>query len=217
MNHKSTEGLDPYVVGDQIDTRDLLEHLVDVGKGHTVELAVLGHVEETGVGALGHFQDGELDGFELVLDEGIVAVFLVKGLEDFDRLVVHTLHHQPTGRLGQVQNGAEDDEGEDDLEGQGEAPADFVLSDPRHTCGALVSVLSNASSLGLTVVNPVTDGNSGGDQHALNHDQLSTGVGLGGLRLPGGWIRVSMSSRYLQEKSSQTYGRWMCSFRCPSR
>lgn len=82
-----------YVVSDQIDTRNLLEHLVDVGKGHTVELAVLGHVEQTGVGALGHLQNGSFDGLEFVPDERIVAVFFVQGFEDFNSFVVATLHH----------------------------------------------------------------------------------------------------------------------------
>lgn len=35
-----------------------------------------------------------------------------------------------------------------------------------------------------TVIEPVTNSDSGGDQHALDHDQLSSGVSLCRLRLP---------------------------------
>lgn len=42
-----------------------------------------------------------------------------------------------------------------------------------------------------TVVNPVTDRNTGSNQHSFDHDQFSTLVGLRGLGLPG-WHSTSV-------------------------
>jgi hypothetical protein len=38
-----------HIVSNQINARNLLEHLVDVGQGDTVEFAVLAHVEQAAV------------------------------------------------------------------------------------------------------------------------------------------------------------------------
>jgi hypothetical protein len=122
--------LDKGVVRDQVDTRDLLVHLVDVGEDNSVELAILGHLEQAAVRALGHFNDGLLDIVELGDDVGIVAVQVVDVFQDFESFFFSALHDEPTGALRQVQDHAEDDQTEEDLEGQREPPRDFVLADP---------------------------------------------------------------------------------------
>lgn len=127
---------EPYVVGDQVNSAYLLEHLVDIGESHSVELAILGHLEETLVRAFRHFEDGEPDGFELVLDEWIITSLLVECLKDFQGVFFSALHDKPTWGFGQVEDGAKDDQGENDLERQREAPGYFILANPRHSCAS---------------------------------------------------------------------------------
>ena len=105
-----------HIIRDQVNSRDLLEHLVDVGKNHTVELSVLAHLEQTPEGALAHFLDSFLNGDELVHDVGVVSGLLVQGLENFQGLIFSTLHHKPARGLGQVKDREEDYDGEEDLE-----------------------------------------------------------------------------------------------------
>lgn len=59
------------VVGDEVDTRDLLEDLVDVREDRAVEMAVLGAGEEVAEGALGRFENGVFDLDEFLVDEGV--------------------------------------------------------------------------------------------------------------------------------------------------
>jgi hypothetical protein len=109
-------GKGTHVVSDQINSRDLLEHLVDVGEGHTMEFTVLAHLEQTFVSALVHFLDSFLDRDELVLDVWIIPGFLIETLENLQSLIGAALHDKPSWRLGQVENGAEDNYGKDNLE-----------------------------------------------------------------------------------------------------
>jgi hypothetical protein len=118
------------IVRDQVDARYLLVHLVDVGEDNSVELAVFGHLEQAAVRALGHFNDSLLDIVELSDDVGVVAVQIVDVFQDFKGFLFSALHDEPTGALGQVQDHAEDDQTEEDLEGQREPPGDLVLTDP---------------------------------------------------------------------------------------
>lgn len=38
---------------------------------------------------------------------------------------------------------------------------------------------------GLTIVDPVTDGNAGRNEHSFNHNELASCMGLRGFGLPG--------------------------------
>lgn len=60
-------------VRDEVDSADLLEHLVHVGQNGAVEVAVLGASEEVAEAALRHLHDRVLDGEELVLDVRVVT------------------------------------------------------------------------------------------------------------------------------------------------
>ena len=155
------------VVGDQVDARDLLEDLVDVGQHGAVEVAVLGHGEEVAEAALGHLGHDVLDGDELVLDELVVGREAAERAEHVHRLVFVALEDEPARRLGQLHDAGDDDEGEEDLEGNGEAP--------RH--GAGLGVVE-------AKVDPVADANTAGDEGALDHDKHAASVGLGALGLP---------------------------------
>jgi hypothetical protein len=105
------------VVRNQVDTRDLLVHLVDVGEDNSVEFAIFGHLEQAAVRALGHFNDGLLHIVELGDDVRVVAVQVVDVFQDFESFFFPALHDEPTGALGQVQDHAENDQTEEDLEG----------------------------------------------------------------------------------------------------
>jgi hypothetical protein len=175
------------IVRDQIDTRDLLVHLVDVGENNSVELAVFSHLEQAAVRALGHFDDGLLDVVELGDDVGVVAVQIVDVFQYFKSFFFSALHDEPTGALGKVQDHAENDETEEDLEGQREPPGNLVLADPGTVVGQWLILDAWLKSQDLqAIVDPVADGDTSGDQHAFDHDKLSTLVGFRGLALPHG-------------------------------
>jgi len=61
---------------DDIDTGNLLEHLVDIGKNSSVEVSVLVALEAVHEGASGHFLYSVLDGFELALNQWVLPVRL---------------------------------------------------------------------------------------------------------------------------------------------
>lgn len=54
-------------------TGNLLVHLVDVGENNAVEFAVVRHLEQAAVRALGHLNDGLLDIIKLGNDDRVVA------------------------------------------------------------------------------------------------------------------------------------------------
>jgi len=61
------------VVGDDVDTTDLLEDLIDIAEYGAVEIPVLVPLEAIGKGTLGHLQDSILDSLELVLDDRVLS------------------------------------------------------------------------------------------------------------------------------------------------
>lgn len=157
------------VVSDQVDTGDLLEHLVDVGQHGTVEVTVRAHGEHVAEGTLGHLQDGSLDRSELVVDVDLIGIITHQAGQDLTGLVLPTLQNEPTGRLREEHDKGQNDRGEEDLESKRESP------------GNLVGVGEHQ-----TEVNPVTDGDTAGNHGTLDHDHLTTTVGLAALGLPGG-------------------------------
>ncbi len=114
-----------------------------------------------------HFEDGGLDGGELCLDEVGVGAVADKGTEDFTGLVFATLEHEPARGLGKKHDEGEDDAGEEDLEGEREAPRDLA-----------------GVGKEKTKVDPVTDCDTAGNHRTFNHDELTTFVGLATFRLP---------------------------------
>lgn len=154
------------VIGDQVDTGYLLEHLVDVGKDHTVEVSVLVHCEQVLELPLGHFKHSILDGGELVLDVRVIGRSLVESDQDLESLLFATLQDEPSGRFRKAQDGHEDDQREDDLEGDRETPCNLGVDE------------------GEAKVEPVTKSDTCRNQRTFNHDQLPTSVRLGGLGLP---------------------------------
>lgn len=104
-----------HVIRDQVNSRDLLEHLIDVGKDHTVELSVLAHLEQTPERALVHLFHRFLNGDELVHDVRVVSGLLVQGLENFQCFLFSALHHKPARGLRQMNDREEDHDGEENL------------------------------------------------------------------------------------------------------
>lgn len=94
-----------------------------------MELAVLAHGEQASERTLGHFHDGFLDGDEFVLDVRVVPRFLIERLENLQRLFIPALHDEPSGGLGQVRDGGENNDSEDNLESQREAPGHLRVRD----------------------------------------------------------------------------------------
>lgn len=120
-----------HIISDKIDSGNLLEHLIDICEGNSVEFTILAHFEQAPERAFIHFNDGGLNGFKLILDKWVVARKLVKTLEDFQCFVIPALHHKPTGGLGKIHNRSENYYGEDNLESQRESPCDFFFTNPR--------------------------------------------------------------------------------------
>lgn len=71
-----------------------------------------------------HLEYDVLDGGKLVLDEGVVRRKTAEGAEHVHGLVFMALEDEPTWRFGQLHDKADDYNGEEDLEGNGEAPRD---------------------------------------------------------------------------------------------
>lgn len=117
-----------------------------------MQVAILVHSKQILEAALGHFQGGLADSLELVLDVRVILVLACEHRNDLAGLSVAVLEQQPAGRLGQVPDGAEDDEAEDDLEGERGAPRG-AAADKREA-----------------QVNPVRHHDTARDQGALDHD-----------------------------------------------
>lgn len=157
------------VVRNQVDTGNLLEHLVDIGKHGAVQMTVLAHGEHVAERPLGHFQDGSLDCDELVLHHCRLRVIIQQGRQYFARIVIAILEHQPPRRLWQEHNKSNDNSRKEDLERQRETPRDGVRVSEEEA-----------------EIDPVTDGNSACNHGTFNHDHLTATVGLAALGLPGG-------------------------------
>lgn len=65
------------IVGDEVDSRDLLEHLVDVGQADTVEVPVLVHGEQVLEAALLHDKDRIFDCGKLIDDVWVIWLFVI--------------------------------------------------------------------------------------------------------------------------------------------
>lgn len=117
------------VVGDEVDTANLLEHLVDVAEGGTVEVAVLVHGEEVAEASLGHLFDRLLHDNVFVLAVLIILGQVGDGGDDFLGLLVAVLENQPARRLGQVPDKGQDEETEENLQSQRETPCDGAGSE----------------------------------------------------------------------------------------
>lgn len=62
------------IVGDEIDTGNLLKHLVDVGDDCTVKSAVVVGMKQLAVSAFAHLHGSFLDGLEFVVDTPVANV-----------------------------------------------------------------------------------------------------------------------------------------------
>lgn len=72
------------------------------------------------------------------------------------------------------------------MEGKREAPCDLIVTDPGTRYVSIYLLIRGARSRLQAIVDPVADGNTGRDQHTLDHDQLTALVRFGGLGLPHG-------------------------------
>ena len=111
-------------------TGNLLVHLIDISQDHAVEFAIIGHLEQAAVGALGHLNDGLLDIVKFGDDGGVVARLVIDTFQYFERLLFLALHDEPSRAFREIHDHAEDDETEEDLEGERESPSDLMLTDP---------------------------------------------------------------------------------------
>lgn len=156
------------IVGDEVDSGDLLEHLVDIGEHHPMEVTVFAHGEEILEASGLALQNRFLDGRQFVHHQRVVHREVQQRLQDVRRLVLTALENEPARRLGEKHDKGQDDEREDDLERDGEPPRDRAWVEE-----------------GESQVQPVTDADTTRDQSAFYHDERTTTVGLGALGLPG--------------------------------
>lgn len=83
------------VVGDQIDSRNLLEHLVDVSENNAVEVSFWAHGEEIGPSVCFHFQDSVLNFEELGLNNAVLNGEVFESRNDGQSFVFITLENKP--------------------------------------------------------------------------------------------------------------------------
>ena len=155
------------VIGNQIDARDLLEHLVDVGEHDAVEVAVLGHGEEVPEVALGHLHHGRLDHDEFVLDVRVVFGAVAQCRQHRARFVLAALEDEPPRGFGERHDETQNHGRKEDLEGDREPPGDGV-----------------GVQKGEAQVDPVGDHNTARDHGAFDHDQHPTTMRARAFGLP---------------------------------
>jgi hypothetical protein len=177
------------VVGNQIDTRDLLEHpekdklalplyillssrhigaiLVDIGQDNTVEMAILVHSEKVTVTSALSFQNSVLDCEVAAVDIRIIMGQITQSSQDNKRLIFLPLQDQPPRTLRKTEHDSQNNQGKDDLECDREAPRDG---------GGLQE--------GECEIQPVTDTDTTSDKSTLDHDKLTTAMRFRTFRLP---------------------------------
>ena len=118
-------------VEDEVDTGELLPRLdEDAGEG-TEEDLVVGRAEAVGVGALAAvllLLERSADVGELSLDLGVVLGERREAGEGSGSLGVAAGLDEPTGGLGEVEHADGEDEGPDELNGDGDAPGGVVVA-----------------------------------------------------------------------------------------
>ncbi len=164
-------------VDDGVAAADLLHELRGRAEEHAAEvlrLAVGDEGFEWGAAAVGTARGTEGIDDQVALETRVRAVFLVAadGGDDAVGFGDAVVAEEPAGGLGEEEHGADDQDGEDDLEGDGEAP-DEVVGPVR---GA--------------VVDPVGDQAAEGDDAALDADEEAAVGGFAAL----GWSLVLVSS-----------------------
>lgn len=114
---------DGRVVRDEVDSRNLLEHLVDVGEQRAMQIAVLAHCKQIGECALGHLKDCVFDFVKLAVDRLVVDILVAQRGEDLACVVLAPLEDEPPRGLGKAPDEGENKYAEKDLKGQGESPS----------------------------------------------------------------------------------------------
>lgn len=112
----------PSLLCNEVDTIDLLEHLVAVGENRSVQMPILIAGEEILEASARHDGDRFLNGLELKLDIWVVSWQIVQRAKHVSGLIFFSAKYQISGRFRQGQDAEENDEGENDLEGNRKAP-----------------------------------------------------------------------------------------------
>ena len=157
------------VVSDQVDSGNLLEHLIDVCQHGSVEVAILCCREKFFEVALRFFQHTAADFNELVVDAGIVNGKIGQCCQNFQCFVFFALQDEPSRRLGKFEDEGEYDHCEEGLERQRESPSDGIWVDEEEG-----------------EIDPVADHDAARYHRAFDHDHLASTVRSGALRLPCG-------------------------------
>lgn len=161
------------VVDGSVATGELLEELTGATDDHALELLGLAESEErleAGLGGLGGLGGLDIGLHEVEVGQDVVGVgrgVLELG-EDLASLRVVSSHHQPARRLGEHEGAGHDEQGEQDLQSDGESP------------------LHGGLDVGETEDDPVGHESADGDNGTLEADEETTVVRAGALGLPDG-------------------------------
>ena len=181
------------VVGDEVDTGDLLEHLRDETEDGTVQVALGAVGEEVGdPGGLGS-DKRSLNLAELLADEGVVNGHVVEGGNNVSSVIDSAFEHEPAWGFGKV-DGDESGEDEDHLEHD------------RHSPSSRARVEEEASK-----VDPVGHGDTASNHGTFYHDKHTSLVGRRAFTLPdrdGGRVHTiaDPKNNTENEKLSQAVG-----------
>ena len=159
------------IVDSSVATSELLEELARATNHHTLELLGLAEGEESLPGTLVVLLGLQISLHQVDIGHNVLAIggAVVERSQDLTGLSLATLNDEPTGRLGQTQSTTSNQNGEHDLEGDGETPGDGLVG---------------ASNVGGTEIDPVSDESTDGDNGTLKANEETTVVGVGALGLP---------------------------------
>jgi hypothetical protein len=162
---------DGEVVDNCVATRKLLHHLRGSTQKHTAKVLRLSVGEnsgELGLATTTGEADGLLDDTHLNLDFRVLARETVESGHDSCSFLLAVVSEEPAWRFRELSHHDKDDESEDDLESNGEAPGEIVRA------------------VETTVVDPVRNQRANGDVAALNADDLTAVLRAAALGLVGG-------------------------------
>lgn len=154
------------VVGDEIDSTNLLEHLRDEAKDGTVEVTFRAVSEQVpDPGGLGRDERGG-DFAKLLVNKGVVDGYVVESGNDLSCIVFTAFEQEPTGRLGK-EDGDESREDENKLESDGRSPSSRARINEEEC-----------------KVDPVGHSDTSRNHGAFDHDEHASFVGRRAFTLP---------------------------------
>ena len=134
-----------------------------------MEVAVLVHLETISETTARHFQSDVLDSLELLLDSLVILRQIAQCSQYLQSLSLAALEHQPTWTLRKTGDHDENEQGQNNLESNREAPGDAARFEEREP-----------------QIEPVAKHDTEDNHRSFNHDHLTSAMRFRCFRLPCG-------------------------------